>query len=44
MEEKLVALEKVHTNQNRSEMLTKILPKSKIEASLLKEGLVERPM
>ena len=44
VEEKLVALEKVHTDQNGSELLTKILSKSKIEACRLKVGLVEPPM
>ena len=43
VEEKLVALEKVHTDQNGSDMLTKILPKSKIEVCRLKAGLVEPP-
>ena len=44
VEENLVELEKVHTDQNGSNMLTKILPKSKIEACRLKAGLVEPPM
>ena len=44
VEEKIVALEKVHNNQNGSDMLTKILSKSKIEACRLKAGLVEPPM
>ena len=44
VEEKLVALEEVHTDQNGSDMLTKILRKSKIEACLLIAGLVEPPM
>ena len=47
VEEKLVAFEKVHTDQNGFDMLTKILPKSKIEAchllgsSLLHGGRVQ---
>ena len=43
-EEKLLQMEKVHTDQNGSDMLTKILPKTKLLACRLKAGLMEPPM
>ena len=43
VEEKLLQMEKVHTDQNGSDMLTKILPKSKLLTCRLKVGLMEPP-
>jgi len=44
MEEKLLQVEKVHIDQNGSDMLTKVVPKSKLLACRLKAGLMEPPI
>ena len=41
LEMKELQLEKVHTNENRSDMLTKSLPKEKLEACRRRAGLVQ---
>lgn len=41
LEEKLLHIEKIHTDENGSDMMTKILPKKKHDICLLKVSLVE---
>ena len=41
LESKQLYLEKIHTSENGSDMLTKCLPKEKLEACRQKVGLVE---
>ena len=41
LEAKQLHLEKIHTNENGLDMLTKCLPKEKLEACKQKAGLIE---
>ena len=41
LESKQFYLEKIHTDENRSDMLTKCLPKEKLEACRQRAGLFE---
>ena len=41
LESKKLYLEKIYTNENGSDMLTKCLPKKKLEACRQRAGLVE---
>ena len=41
LSQRFLYLEKIHTSENESDMLTKCLPKEKLEACRQRAGLVE---